>query len=321
MLSRPIHPDEAPEYDSLAQELGSLFLQPAWTSLFAEDLVRCGLFDQAGRLCGGFQVFREKRFGLGVLRDAPYTPVSGPFVRIVAKHPVAILEARRDALAAMAEFLLASGAALVWLSLDRREMDLLPFLWRGFKAVPGYTYTIDLRQPAEVINGAMTTKRRNDITKARRDGLVVRQVTDLGAVHASVTRTLECQGKNVHREHLHRILDGFATDGNSFALGAYSDDTLLATCFIVHDGRTAYYLLGAQVGATPHHGAGALALLEAIHHARQIGCEEFDFEGSVVPSIEKYFRAFGGVLRPYFSVHRGWFPVEVALKLVRRSVF
>ena len=29
----------------------------------------------------------------------------------------------------------------------------------------------------------------------------------------------------------------------------------------------------------------------------------FDFEGSMIPSIEKYFRKFGGELIPYYSLN------------------
>ena len=29
----------------------------------------------------------------------------------------------------------------------------------------------------------------------------------------------------------------------------------------------------------------------------------FDFEGSMIPSIEKYFRKFGGEITPYYSLN------------------
>jgi len=47
----------------------------------------------------------------------------------------------------------------------------------------------------------------------------------------------------------------------------------------------------------------------------------FDFEGSNVPSIERYFRGFGGTLTPYIGVHKAWLPVEMALKLRYRNLF
>lgn len=321
VLARPIRPEEAGAYEDLAARHGSLFVRREWTALFGDDLVRCGLFDNGGALCGGFQLFRERRFGLTVLRDAPFTPECGPFLRVEARHPVAVLEARREALAAMAGYLRATRAPLLFLALHRSAVDCLPFMWRGFKVVPVYTYTIDLGQALEAIQAGLTAKRRNDITKAERDGLVARRSGDLVALGARVGALLEGKGKNPRRRVLDRILTVFANENNSFAFGTYRGEELLASCFVVHDGTTAYYLLGSNAGPGVHHGAGALAMLAAIRHARDIGCRVFDFEGSVIPPVERYFRGFGGSLQPYFTVNRAWFPIEVLLKLTHRELF
>ena len=89
----------------------------------------------------------------------------------------------------------------------------------------------------------------------------------------------------------------------------------------MHDSQTAYYLLGGYQAEERHHGAGALAVFEAIQHCREIGLKTFDFEGSVIPAIEKYFRGFGGQLKPYFSVNKAWLPLEMALKFGWRQYF
>ena len=89
---------------------------------------------------------------------------------------------------------------------------------------------------------------------------------------------------------------------------------------IIHGHETAYYVLGGyREGA--HHGAGALAVHCAIVEAHALGLEIFDFEGSSVPSVEKFFRGFGGVLSPSFSVHRAALPIEIALKARFRNRF
>jgi hypothetical protein len=41
----------------------------------------------------------------------------------------------------------------------------------------------------------------------------------------------------------------------------------------------------------------------------------------MLPEVEKYFREFGGEIKPYYTVHRGLFPIEVALKLKMRNKF
>ena len=54
----------------------------------------------------------------------------------------------------------------------------------------------------------------------------------------------------------------------------------------------------------------------AILKAKEMGLQVFDFEGSIVPPIERYFRGFGGKLTPIFSVHKAWLPIEIGLKMM-----
>jgi hypothetical protein len=51
--------------------------------------------------------------------------------------------------------------------------------------------------------------------------------------------------------------------------------------------------------------SGAMSLLvwEALRFAATV-TERFDFEGSVIEPVERFFRAFGGAQKPYFRVTR-----------------
>jgi hypothetical protein len=48
----------------------------------------------------------------------------------------------------------------------------------------------------------------------------------------------------------------------------------------------------------------SLLLWEAIKHARTV-TRTFDFEGSMIEPIERFFRAFGGTLTSYLHVSGG----------------
>ena len=53
----------------------------------------------------------------------------------------------------------------------------------------------------------------------------------------------------------------------------------------------------------------------------ELGLAEFDFEGSMVPQIEQFFRKFGGILTPYYSVV--WekpFPISVRMRAVIKNL-
>lgn len=302
-------------WDALAAQQRALFLRRDWLRLFEPALQAVGVFDAGGALMGGFTLYRERRWGLSVLRCAPFTPTCGPLMAVKAQNAVALLEERRNMLNYMRTWIEREAPAICMLSLDLSVTDALPFFWNGFKVVPNYTYVLDLSLTQEHIRRNMSPTRRNDISKAYRDGLNVRLADDLSVVYDLVLATFGRQQKAVDRVRLGHILYHYARPDNSFAFIAYRGERPIAATFVIHDTQTAYYLLGGYKADEKHHGAGAATVAAAIHHAQQLGLKLFDFEGSVIPSIERYFRGFGGKLTPYLTVNKAWLPLEMALKL------
>jgi hypothetical protein len=321
MKIRAIADPDLGEYDALAREHGTVFDSLAWTDLYLDHATRYGVFQDNGDLIGGFCLYRQSRFGSTVLRNSPFTPHCGPFFLTRARNPVALLEERRGVIEAMAKFLDEEAPAIVLLALAPVIRDALPFYWAQFKVVPNYTYELDLSVSLDQIRMNMSAGRRNDVSKARRDGLTVRLTRENGVVRDLVLATFSRQVKKVSEAHLSAILFRFSNERNSYAFTTYRGDCAIATSFVVHDARTAYYLLGGYRADEKHHGAGALALFEAIAHAKAIGLRTFDFEGSVIPQIERHFRGFGGTLVPYYTVNKAWLPLEMGLKFLRRAAF
>jgi hypothetical protein len=283
--------------------------------------VRYGVFQEGGKLLAGFHLYSERTLGVKVLRNPPFTPQCGPFFRTTATNPVSALEANRVVLAAVADFLDSQRLAVVTISLNPYILDTLPFIWRDFKVVPRYTYILDLAVPLNELSRGMSPARRNDVSKATRDGLTACRTDDLREVRDLVLQSLARQGAQVALRHLDAILFRFSNPNNSYAFTTYCDGAAVASCFIVHDRSRAYYLLGGYNEKLGHHGAGSLALFAAIRHSKEIGLQSFDFEGSMIPAIERYFRGFGGLLTPYATVNKAWLPLEMGLKLARRRLF
>ena len=321
MNIRSLKPGERAAYDELAARHGTLFNRLDWLELFGGRMEILGLFDEGGTLVGGTSIYQERRMGLRIWRRAPFTPTCGPFLEPKARNPVAVVEERRAALECLADHLSRESPALCMLPLDRRIQDALPFFWRGFKVVPNYTYLLDLAPAPEELLKNMSPERRKNIGKTGRDGLVVRAETDLRVVRELVLGTFRRQEKSVDEPCLDAVLFRYARPSNSFAFVTCREGKPIAACFVVHDGRTAYYLLGGYHAEEKHHGAGAAALFAAIRQAKELGLSTFDFEGSMIPAIERYFRGFGGRPTPYLTVNKAWLPVEFALKLWKRNVF
>jgi hypothetical protein len=74
-----------------------------------------------------------------------------------------------------------------------------------------------------------------------------------------------------------------------------------AGVYMVWDENSAYYLMGGGDPALRNGGAASLCMWEAVKYASTVA-RSFDFEGSMLESVERFFRGGGAVQMPYFSV-------------------
>jgi lipid II:glycine glycyltransferase (peptidoglycan interpeptide bridge formation enzyme) len=221
----------------------------------------------------------------------------------------------------VAEFLKSRTAAIIQFNLPTGVTDVQPYLWKGFKVSPAYTYQLDLNPAIEETFTGFDAKLRADISKAEKDGIVVKKTDDMGDVRSLVKKTLDRKTKDLSFSLIDKILFEFAKPKNSFAFVAYNADQPVAAAFCIYDGTTAYYLLGGFDHENRYRGAAASTIFASIQHARELGLQIFDFEGSMIRSIEAFFRGFGGELVPKYSVHRAWLPLEILLKFVKREIY
>jgi hypothetical protein len=80
-------------------------------------------------------------------------------------------------------------------------------------------------------------------------------------------------------------------------------DRLHAVAYGVWDEQGAYYLLGGGDPELRNSGATSLLLWELILRAREV-TDVFDFEGSMIEPLERFFRSFGARQTPYLYVSR-----------------
>jgi len=74
-----------------------------------------------------------------------------------------------------------------------------------------------------------------------------------------------------------------------------------AVVFLVWDKNTAYYLVGGADPELRNSGAASLCVWEAIKFSATVS-SSFDFEGSMVEGIERFFRGFGAKQKPYSRI-------------------
>ena len=312
------------EIDSniLSEKSNSVFLSSKWLSLYGKELKCYGIFNKGGALVGGFAFKLEKKLGiLNLYRNLAYSPTIGLFFEIKSQNKAKILSENKKVLKTFVDFIEKLPYHIITLYLPANHIDMQPFYWKNFKTIPNYTYIISLKKTTEEIEKNFSTERRNDIKKANKDGIETRICKDYNVVKSLILKTFDRKQTAADKKMIDKILFNFADETNSFAFVSYRDNLPIATSFCIYDSNTSYYLMGGYDSKNKHAGAGALAVSSAIKHSKELGINNFDFEGSMLPEVESYFRGFGGELTPYYSINKAKMPLELLLKFVKRTHF
>lgn len=159
-------------------------------------------------------------------------------------------------------------------------------------------------QEEELLWKGLQVNIRGDVRKAKNKlGVTVREGT-LDELLALNDMTFARQNRSApYSRAFVQKLDAAAAARNAHDCLVAEDaqGKLHAGAYIVRSGNTAYYLLGGGNPELRSSGATSLVLWEAICRQPE-AVAFFDFEGSMIEPIERFFRALGAVQTPYFRV-------------------
>ena len=186
--------------------------------------------------------------------------------------------------------------------------DWLPFYWAGYQQTTRYTYRLlNIKQKEMLWNNMSTNIRRNIIKANEKFRITVQKGISIEAFLKVQEQTFERQ-KITNKTDLGVLtqLIQICRERNQGDLwGGYDEKGLLhAAVFIVWQDNTAWYLAGGGNPILRKSGAHSLVLWEAIHHVSSF-VDTFDFEGSMIPGVERFFREFGAIQTPYFTISKG----------------
>lgn len=178
----------------------------------------------------------------------------------------------------------------------------LPFFWKGYIQSTRYSYIIR-KQSIENVRSGYTTNVTRNIKKAAKQ-LSVKDSDNWDDLYKLIQKTFSRKNEEnpIEKSSLMRLLDACKQEDCVKVLVATDEaGSIHAAMLLVWDDSTVYYLAG---GIDPEKkNSGAMTLLFdhaidwAMNHQR-----DFDFEGSMIQSIETFFRSFGAVQQEYFVV-------------------
>jgi len=326
MFIKELENKDIKNYEKINKIYGFVFTSIKWIKIFNFLNTKIfGIYNKNNELIGGFVLWKKSYLGLTIYRNPPLTPYIFWIKPPESNKLVTIQTYYKNILETLAKFFGKKLKNIIYVSFPPTIIDFQPFLWKGFKASPRYTYCLELKYSTDTLKSFMSPERRNDIKKAIKDKLYCVPINNKDRKKTAlelILKTFKRQNKKIDIRIFENVIFEFLNTETGFGFITYNkNEEPLATSICVYDSKTAYYILGGYDNDNKHHGAGALALWNCIIEAKKKNLKIFDFEGSMIPNIEKYFRGFGGKLTPYFSVCKAPFLLECFLKLVKRSIF
>jgi lipid II:glycine glycyltransferase (peptidoglycan interpeptide bridge formation enzyme) len=306
----------------IAEPAIGVFGSKKWLSVYENKLTVVGIYKDEHQLIGGFYFMKTKKYGFTFLKLPPYTPHCGLSFISESKNKSSINSFSKEVISEVCSFISNHKSALAVLAFPSQIIDLQPFIWGKYKVIPNYTYRISLEKPLEEIKSNFDPKNRNVISKAIKEDVTVKENSlDKKTLFSFFVNSLSSTKANIYEKELKNIFLNFSDDSNSFSIDAFKNKELLGSVFCIYDKNNCYYLLGGVNKTSGIQGVNNLLVQKSIEKAKELGCKTFDFEGSMLKGVEKFFRSFGPDLIPYYTVNKAKLPIELLLKFKKRELF
>src|SRR5580704_2058518 len=300
---RPLEQSEFGRWDEFVRHSpqGTLFHSTLWMEGSGLPFRLFGCF-RGEELRGGFAAGLANRRSAGHPHPA-LTPYLGLLLPKSEGKYVASLSANKGISAAFAAYLKDEFDSVEF-RCPPEIVDLQPFIWAGFQAGLRYTY----RLPVVDLDAAlksMDKSRRRDITNAERSGARVEESADFSLIIQLSEKTFRRRGLELGlRDAAFRFQKTLHKAGRcqGFVARDRSGQPLVGV-WIAWDDKRAYGLISGYDDAAESTNAVSLALWRSIEYTgRELKLPEFDFEGSMIPGIEQFFRKFGATLMPTYTI-------------------
>jgi hypothetical protein len=282
-----------------------IFCRDWWLDAVAAQKWGAVLIESEGRVAAAMPYVVGRRFAQPVILQPPLTQFLGPWLAPCAGREQKRLETEKELLQQLfAQLPYTAGFRQTW---HRDRTNWLPLHWLGYSQTTRYTYRLEDLTDLEAVWSGFSSNIRREIRKAEgRFGLRLRKSPTIDHLLDLAERTFRRQGRGLpyERSIVQRIEAACRERAQSRILIAEdAQGRAHAGCYLVWDSESAYYLLGGGDPELRNSGAMSLVMWEAIRFSAEVS-DSFDFEGSMIESIERFFRAFGALQTPYFAISR-----------------
>jgi lipid II:glycine glycyltransferase (peptidoglycan interpeptide bridge formation enzyme) len=279
----------------------TIFSQPWWLDAVAPDSWDAIKIEKGGQIFARLPYVIKRKYGLTMLTMPKLTQTLGPWLRPYPGKYANKLSEEKELMDELIDRL--PQFDVFKQNFHYSIVNWLPFYWSGFEQTTRYTYVIKSLIDLDQVWNEFDSNTRKRIRKAKKEVFVhndhsVNEFLDLNEM------TFQRQDLSLpySRDFVRRI-DKACVEHNCRKMFFAKDHKgrLHAAIYLVWDDQSAYYLMGGSDPNLRNSGAMSLLMWEAIQYAATV-TNTFDFEGSMIESVERHFRSFGAKQKRYFQV-------------------
>ena len=296
-----------------------LYLSSNWIDLYNDQILVYGVFDNNNDVIGGFILQRVKIKGLNSLINPLFISNNCLYVKHQSVKLSSKISFEKKLFNAFATFLSERKERILDFSFPSKYSDMQALQWKGILVKPRYTYKVDLTNTEDELWDSLDGSTRANIKKAQSDGLEIKD-GKCEELLIMTDKTFDRQSESYHRDLLIKIANSENLKDNRRIFVTEGNGKNYAAVMIVYDDQTAYYTIGGYDHEMNHRGGMALAMWNAILFARSKGIKTFDFQGSMLPQVEKFVRGFGGELHTYYRVSKIPFWVNLSARIIGKKI-
>lgn len=256
------------------------------------------LVHKEGKIIAAMPWFLKRNMGFSYITMPPFVKWMGPYIKEeyrVLKEEQPILETLIQQLPKVDGFKQNFHYSI---------QNWLPFYWANFKQSSRYTYILHVADLDLVYSGINRNMRRN-IKKAKAK-LQLRNSDDIEQFYRINKMSFDRQNIPIpySLEQLKKHDQALAKNNARQIFFAEDEKGQIhSAAYLIWDGTTSYYHLSGDHPELRQSGGGILLIWEAIQFTKnELGLNRFDFEGSMLKSVEQIRRQFGAKQQPYFYI-------------------
>ena len=277
----------------------SIFEQPWWL-----EAVAPGSWDTIEVKHGGECVCRlsyvyMKRYGIRCIGTPGLSMFSGPWIKETGGKAVTYLGYKKVIMGELIDLLPKGNISI---SLSPEQSYYLPFIWKGYRVTPSFTYRIWDTSDLEKVWNNFDKSARKAVRKGS-SSLVLRTDLPIDVLFELEDKTYARQNRKnpIDKEQLRRIYTACLEHDAGVLMCAVDDKNRVHTATLyIYDNKTLYAIHGGSDPELRESQADSFLIWKGIELASQKGLA-FDFEGSSIENIEQYFRSFGGEILIYYT--------------------